>query len=227
MTDYLRICGLLDLHQVVQRNHFPGVGAQVILRDIFGRGPKPLIGLHVNAVRAIVEIKVIHIHRAHVHLQRIGNLVQRHLQALGLFPVDVHQVLRIVRGEAGKKSGKVGARPALQCHLIRGVRQRLQRVATLVFQYELESAELAQSLDGRWIERDHQRFWYPHQRTTQPSQHGGRCMPGALSFSKRFQRNKDQRAVGRRAGEAEAPDGKDSFDLGYVRSSGFHLAHRS
>jgi len=65
------------------------------------------VGLHVNTVRAVIKIEIVHIDRPHVNLQSVSDLAEGHLQALGLFAVDAHQVLRVVRREAGEKSNDI------------------------------------------------------------------------------------------------------------------------
>src|SRR5207248_1799409 len=88
------ICGLFYGHQVVERNHLSRVGAQIILTDILWLRAVFTVGLHVDAVRAVIEIEIVHVDRAHVDLQSVRNLVERHHQALCFFAVDAHQVLR-------------------------------------------------------------------------------------------------------------------------------------
>ncbi len=102
MTDDLRIGGLLDGHEVVERDHLAGIRAQIILADIFWLRAEGSVRLHVHAIRAIVKVEVVHVHRTHVHLQRVSDLAEGHSQALCLFTVDAHKVLRVVGGEAGE-----------------------------------------------------------------------------------------------------------------------------
>ena len=102
MADDLRIRGLLHGDKVIERNRFSSVRTHVILVDVFSFGAETAVGLNVNAVRAIVEIEVIYIHRAHVHLKRIGNLIKGNLEAFGFFAIETNEVLRVVGGEAGE-----------------------------------------------------------------------------------------------------------------------------
>src|SRR5437879_6116228 len=104
--------------------------------------PKSIAALppdSMSSSESPVHSKIIHVNRAHVHLQGIGDLVQRHLQALGLLAINMNQVLRIVGCEARKKSGEVWIRPAFPHQPIRRIRDGLQRVASLILQHKLES----------------------------------------------------------------------------------------
>ncbi len=59
-------------YEVVQRHQAVGVGAHVVLAQIARVHAERLIGLHINAIRAIVEVEVVHVLRAHVHAQRLA-----------------------------------------------------------------------------------------------------------------------------------------------------------
>ena len=63
-----------------------------------------LVGLHVDAIRAIIEVEIVHVGRAHVDAQRVGDLRERDVQALGFFAIDGHQILRIIGGKGGEQS---------------------------------------------------------------------------------------------------------------------------
>src|SRR6185312_1781091 len=79
--------GLVHGDQVRERDHSSAVGAHVILADIGGRIAVLGRGLDVDAVDAVVEIEVVDVDRAHVALQRIGDLAERHAQAFGLVAI--------------------------------------------------------------------------------------------------------------------------------------------
>ena len=111
--------------------------------------------MDVHAVGTVVEVEVVNVHRTHVDLQRVGDLAERHLQALGFFAVDVNDVLRIVSGEAAEEAHQVFARVSFGSQFVGGGRDGLQRITSQVFQFKLESAELAEAEDGRRIEHDH------------------------------------------------------------------------
>ena len=76
MTDHLRIRGLLNLHKIIQRNQFPSIGFQIVLSNVLRLGAVASFGLNVYAVGPIVEIKIVHVHRSHVDLQRVSNLCE-------------------------------------------------------------------------------------------------------------------------------------------------------
>ena len=92
MRDDLGIRGLLDTHEVVERNHLPGVGPQVILPNVFWLRAELTVGLQVDTVRTVIEIEIVHINRAHVDLQSVSDLAEGHLQTLRFFAVDADQV---------------------------------------------------------------------------------------------------------------------------------------
>ena len=94
---------MLHGHQIVERNHFAGVGTQVIFADVLGLRSELAVRLDVDAVGAVVEVEVVYVNRAHVDLKRVGNLAEGHQQALGFFAVDLNDVLRIVSGEAAEE----------------------------------------------------------------------------------------------------------------------------
>src|SRR6202041_4119800 len=83
VADDLRRGALLDMNPPLQRNNRAGSRAHVIFLQIVRRRAVLLVGLNVNAVSAIVEIEIVDVNRAHINLQRIGNLIQRHLQSFG------------------------------------------------------------------------------------------------------------------------------------------------
>ena len=132
MRDDLGICSLLHGHEVVERNHLSGVGSQIILADVFWLRAEFTVGLHVDTVRAVIEIEIVHIDRAHVDLQSVSDLAEGHLQTFRFFAVDAHQILRIVCREAGEKTHDILAGIPLRRQLVGGFRDALQRVASKI-----------------------------------------------------------------------------------------------
>ena len=67
----------LQPHDGVERHHLAGL--RRARRAAAGRraGAEPLIGLHVDAIGAVVEVEVVDVLRAEEHLQRVGHLAQR------------------------------------------------------------------------------------------------------------------------------------------------------
>ena len=108
--DDLRRGRLRNAHHVVQRDHLVRIGAHIELLDVAGLAAEALVGLHVNAIGAIVEIEVVDVRRAHVHLQRVADLLDGHLQAAGLGAIDVHHELRIVGREGAEQAAEILAR---------------------------------------------------------------------------------------------------------------------
>ena len=121
MADHLRRSRLLQRYKVVQRNHLSRVGLHVVAVDILRPVAELSFGLHVHSVRAIVKVKIVHVNRSHVHLQSVRDLIQRNVQALRLLPVDLHQILRIVRCECREQSRQDAALIARSRKLIRRV----------------------------------------------------------------------------------------------------------
>src|SRR6202166_5092010 len=137
MSNALRIGGLLDSHEVIEGNGLSSVGTDVILVNGFRVGAETAIGLNVDAVRAIVEIKIIYVHGAHVHLKRVGNLTKGNLKALGFFAIEAHEVLWVVGGKAGEQAGQCFAAVAFPDQFISGIGDALERIATEIFELEL------------------------------------------------------------------------------------------
>ena len=65
-------------------------------------GAELLVGLHVDAIGAVIEIEIVDVRRTHVNAERVGDLAERNVQALGLFAIDGDDKLRIVRGVGGE-----------------------------------------------------------------------------------------------------------------------------
>ncbi len=100
-----------DADDVVQRNHLVvAVGAHVELADVARAAAETLVSLHVNAIGAAVEVEVVDVGRTHVDLQRVGDLLDRHLQAARLRAIDLYHELRIVGGERAEQAAQILAR---------------------------------------------------------------------------------------------------------------------
>ena len=104
MGDDLRRGAFVDAHHVVERDHGAGVGANIEVANVARLAAEWLRRLHVNAIGTIVEIEIVDVGRAHVNLQRVGDLLHGHLQAERLGAVDVDHELRIVGGEGAEES---------------------------------------------------------------------------------------------------------------------------
>src|SRR4051812_12625104 len=148
MADHLRGCGLRDADQVIERHHRPGVRPYVELPHVLRRRPELLVYLNVNAIRTVVEIKVVYICRPHVHAQRVSDLRQGNVQTLGLLAIDGHHILGIVGREWRIQADEIFSLSCVLNQPLRCAREFLQWVRCLVLYHELKSAELAESLDG-------------------------------------------------------------------------------
>ena len=107
MADHLRPGLLRDVHQVVERDHLPGVGTHIELAQIARGHARGLPGLHINPIRAIVVIEIVDISGAHVDAQRGTDLAERDTQRLCLDPIDGDQQLRIARRVAGVQADQL------------------------------------------------------------------------------------------------------------------------
>ena len=145
MADDLRIRGLLHGHKVIERNHLSSVGTQIILIDVFRLGAETAFGLNVNAVGAIVEIEIVYVYRAHVHLKRVGDLAERNLKALGFFAIEANEVLRVVGGETGEQAGQCFAAVTLPDQLIRGIGDVLRANCGPDLRAQIESRQIVPS----------------------------------------------------------------------------------
>ncbi len=204
------------MHDVVQRNHLAGVGLKVVRANVLRARTELLIRLHVHAVRPVVEIEIVHVHRTHEHLKSIGNLAQRHLQALGLFAVDPHQILRVVGGEAGEKSRDLSALIALAHQLVGRIRNGLQGVASQVLQLIREPSESAQTLHRGRVKRHDESARNAQQWTANSVQDGERRMFFSLAVAERFQIHEDHPSIGSVAGKTKPHDSESAVDLGYM-----------
>ena len=92
----------MQRHDVVQRHQTVGIRADVVLPQIARVHAKRLVRLHVNTIRAIVEVEIVDVLRAHVHAQRLRHLADGYADGFSFLAIDLHQLLRIVGGVAGE-----------------------------------------------------------------------------------------------------------------------------
>src|SRR5262249_14208163 len=104
VADDLGRRGLTQRNQIVERNHPSGIGSDIVFADISRPRTESLGRLKVDAVSAVVEIEIVYIRRPHINAQRICDLLQGYMQALGLFAVNRYEKLRIVRSETAEHS---------------------------------------------------------------------------------------------------------------------------
>ena len=116
------------------------------------------VGLHVDAVRPVVEVEVVHVGRPQQDLHRVGDVAERHAEALRLLAIDVDDELRIVGRELReerRQPGRLIAPAPISC--CAAALEVLDRAAALVEQLVGEAAELAEAVDRRRQERNHHR----------------------------------------------------------------------
>ena len=66
-----------------------------------------LVGLHVNPVRTVIEVEVVHVRRAHINAERVGDLRKRDVKAFGLFAIDGDEKLRIAGAVRGEQASEI------------------------------------------------------------------------------------------------------------------------
>ena len=67
----------------------PFDGPRVVLLEVGRLGAELLIGLHVDAIGAVVEVEVVDVLRAEQHRQRVGHLADRQAQAARAVAIDL------------------------------------------------------------------------------------------------------------------------------------------
>ena len=214
VIDHLRSRGLFQRDDIAERHQSVGVRAHVVLPQVARVHAERLIGLHVNAIGTIVEVEVVDVLRTHVDAQRLRHLADGHSDGLGLFAIDLHQLLRIVGGKAGEQSLQVLALAAGGDDLVRNRVEVLQRIAAQVLQLELESAEAADALNRRRFEGHHDRS----RNAEQLGRDARHDVAGRVSFAfavvDRLQRREDQSVVRRTAaGQREAGNREGAEDI--------------
>ena len=173
VADDLRRGRFLHPHDLLERHHLAGARPRIELSKRLRVGPELLIGLHVDAVRAVVELEVVHVLRPEEDLQRARDLAERQPERERALTIDRDLQLRVVRGERAEQ-----ARPQLR-RLVAGADNRLRRLreardvaAALIEDLEFEAAEPAQPLDRRRREADDDRAGNAEQRSADASEHG-------------------------------------------------------
>src|SRR5208283_63847 len=181
------------------------------------------VGLHINPIRTVIEIEIVDVGGAHVDAEGVGDLAERDVQAFGFFAIDGDDKLRIAGGVGGEESGEVVAPETSASEVVGNFVEILKSVIALIQEFELESAELAETLHGGRFERDDDGSGNSEQGAAQPLDDGGGGVVAALALLVGPERQEDQAGVGRVASEAEAGDGKGAFDFGKIPGDGDYL----
>ena len=87
----------LRAHDGRQRHHVAVRRARVVLAQVGRLRAELLVALHVHAIRAVVEVEVVHILRPQQHRQRVGHLADRQAERPRLVAIDRDDELRVVR----------------------------------------------------------------------------------------------------------------------------------
>ena len=188
--------------------------AHIVFPQVLRVHAEWLVCLDVHAIGPVVEIKVIYILRTHVHAERRCNLADRHTDGLGFLPVNLHQLLRIVRREAGEQSRQVLSLPAFGHNLVGHGIQVGKSVATLVLKHKLKSAEAANSIDGRRLKGDHNRSRNAKELWSYAGHNVTGCVSFALAFVNRLEWGKNKAGIRRAsATQRESGNGEGTEDI--------------
>ena len=168
MADHLRRGRLGDGDHVVERHHGRRVGAHVELANVARLAAELLVGLHVNAVGAVVEVEVVHVGRAHVDLQASvicwSGTCRLRAFSRSMFTTNCGSFAVKELNRPRRSWRSLPSRPASgsRCRAPAGV-------ATLVLHLERESAEAADAGDRRRQEGEGLTSRQLHQGPAQPS----------------------------------------------------------
>src|ERR1035438_8392173 len=182
-----------------------------------------LVGLHINPIRTVIEIEIVDVGGTHVDAEGVGDLAERDVQALSFFAINGHDKLRIARGVGGEESGEVLAPEAGTSEVVGDFVEILKRVITLIQEFELEAAELAETLHGGRFEDDDNGAGNSEQGAAQSIEDGGGGVVVALALRVRPEGQKYQAGVGCAASEAEAGDGESALDFRRFLGDGGHF----
>src|SRR5208282_198398 len=131
--------------------------------------------------------------------------------------------LRIAGGVGGEESGEILAPEASAREIVGDFVEILKGVIALIQEFELEPAELAETLHGRRFEDDDNGAGNSEQGAAQSIENGGGGVVVALALRIRPEGQKYQAGVGRAASETEAGDGESAFDFRKILGDGGHL----
>src|SRR5208282_1368752 len=131
--------------------------------------------------------------------------------------------LRIAGGVGGEESGEILAPEASAREIVGDFVEILKGVIALIQEFELEPAELAETLHGRRFEDDDNGAGNSEQGAAQSIENGGGGVVVALALRIRPEGQKYQAGVGRAASETEAGNGESAFDFRKILGDGGHV----
>ena len=175
------------------------------------------IGLHVDSIRPVVEVEVVHVRRPQQDLHRVRDLAERHPDRFGLLTIDVDNQLRIVGGELREESRQSRRLIRLRGQLLRRGAEVLDRSAGLIEELVGDAAEEAQPVDRRRQERNHHGAGDLAERAKQLPDDGLRRLILAPPLAEVRQLREQNALIRRAAGEAE-PAGREHL-LGFAAPS--------
>ena len=174
-----------DGGEIFQRDHGSGIGADIVLADILWIGAELFVGLHVDAIGTVIEIEIVDVGRTHVDAERVGDLAERDVKALGLFAIDGDEVLRIVCGVGGEEAGDIFFRALAggANQVVGRLVEILEGMRSLIEEFVLETAELAETLDGGRLEGNGDGAGDSEERAAETVDDGGGSMFFALALA--------------------------------------------
>ena len=128
------------------------------LRMSAGVDAKPAIALDVYLKGTPEKSEVVHVGRTEVYLERIENVIERHVHALGLAPVDIHVDLRRFGAKARKHANEFRPLLARIDQTLRNRLQLLKASAAPVLDHKRETARAADPLNRRRAESKDERL---------------------------------------------------------------------
>ena len=189
----------------------------MIVVQVASRHAEGLVGLHEDAIGAVVEVEVIDVLRAHEDAEGAGDLRERNIHRLGLLAVDGDQHLRVIGRVGGDQAGELPARIACAHNLVSDAGHVGEGVGALIQKHELEAAIAADAGDRGRLEHGDQAAigseHEAHQLGRKVSHNVGGGVALAAPLVRGLGADKHHARIGGAAGHAEAHDGKGSANV--------------
>jgi hypothetical protein len=150
--------GLADFDQGAQRHQRTGGRAHAQAVDIVLGQAEALVGLGAHLVDAAEGIVVVDEGRAEIDLQGLEDIGDRHVEDLGLLPVDIEEDLRRAGGEGGEHARQLLVLPRRAHQLVGGGQHAADVAAGAVLDLQLEAAGIADAPHGRRRDGDDEGF---------------------------------------------------------------------
>ena len=166
------------------------------------------VGLRRHLIRAAKAVEVIHVERTKIRLQRVVHVAQRHVHALGLHAIHVHENLRHARGEGGEHRRESRRLTAVHHHAKGCSCERIQTKVCAVLNHHLESGGAAQAAHGRRRQDEDARVAQLGIARVELTHDGLRGFARVFAIFKRFQRNEHRAGIGKIPADQQVVAGK-------------------